>query len=234
MDLSGYDFKDTLFNPREHKLVENIEEAIPTFKAFTKIKDKKKLYAWIVCVYDMRSPLRLGMGNYYERKRVCAEIVGWDRDSVGHFPKEIERYILGMDKVVNSLIANYLASFNLPQFTQLVAYLEMQYKITQDILSGKIESTTAKTLDFITDKITELTRHIYGSGEVDEVMEARKSLYAIAEKERMKLNVESVVEYIRDKGKLPDDFNPYGDDYMPENLKFISDEGEEEDTVGDL
>ena len=232
MDLKSYNFDNCLFDPRRHSFVEDIEGGIPTFQAFKKSKDRKKIFAWIVCVYDIHSPLRLRIGNYYEKKRVCAETVGWSRDDVGHFGKEVERYLLGLDGVVNLLIADYLASMNLPQFTQLVAYLEMQYKLTQDILKGKIESSTAKTMDVITNDIIRLTRIVYGSGEVDEVMEARKALYAVAEKERMKLNIENIIQFINEKGELPKDFSPYGD-YIPENLKFISDEGEG-DNIGDL
>jgi hypothetical protein len=209
-----------------------MEDAFPVFKSFKKVKDRKKLFAWIVCVYDNHSPLRIRVGNYYEKKRVCAEAVGWDRDVVGHFDKEVEKYLLGLDEGANSLISCYLANLNLPQFTQLITYLEMQYKLTQNILAGNMDNNTAKIMDFITDKITDLTRVIFGSGDVNEIMEARKSLYAIAEKERMKLNIESIVQYIQDKGELPKDFSPYGN-YIPDNIKFISDDGEE-DTVGDI
>lgn len=232
MDLKNYDFSNCSFNPRLHSFVEDIESAIPAFGAFKKAKDRKKIFAWIICVYDSHSPLRLRIGNYYEKKRVCAETVGWEKNDVGHFDKEIERYLIGQDKDVNSLVASYLANQNLPQFTQLIAYMEMQYKLTQDILKGNIETNTAKIMDFITDKIMELTRKVYGSDDVDEVMEARKALYAVAEKERMKLNIETIVQYINDKGKLPNDFSPYGD-YEVDDLKFISDEGEEV-PVGDI
>lgn len=232
MDLKSYNFDSCLFDPRRHSFVEDIEAGIPTFQAFKKSKDRKKIFAWIVCVYDIHSPLRQRIGNYYEKKRVCAETVGWLRDDVGHFSKKVEKYLLGLDGVVNMLIADYLASMNLPQFTQLVAYLEMQYKLTQDILKGKIESSTAKTMDVITKDIIKLTREVYGSGDIDEVMEARKALYAVAEKERMKLNIENIIQFINEKGDLPKDFNPYGD-YIPDNIKFISDEGEEDD-IGKL
>jgi len=65
---------------------------------------------------------------------------------------------------------------------------------------------------------------MFGSGKQDEVMAARKALYQMAEKERLKLNPESIVKMIIEEGELPESMNPYGK-YKPEKIKFISDEG---------
>jgi hypothetical protein len=41
--------------------------------------------------------------------------------------------------------------------------------------------------------------------------------------EPIQLRPEQIIKYITDNGKLPDDFNPYGD-YMPEQSRFLGDE----------
>jgi hypothetical protein len=114
----------------------------------------------------------------------------------------------------------------MPEYLQLIAYLNMSYDITRDIMNGNFDKDTAKSLDYITERVNNLTNIIFGSGQVDEIMVARKALYNMAEKERIKLNPENIVKTLKDEGDLPADFNPYSKKYKPQNIKFISDEGE--------
>lgn len=220
---SDYNFKDCLYNPFEDKFLTNIQ-SIREFGNYQGKLPKKKLFTWIVVMYDLNSPLRKTITNYYERKKLAAEVAGWTTNRNGEFDEDVNSVLLGTDKQVNSLIVSYLVQFSMPEYLQLVAYLNMSYTMARDAMENLFEKDTAKTLDFITDKVKSLTNAIYGSGQYDEVMAARKALYEMAEKERIKLNPESIVKLITEEGGLPKEFNPYGSTYKPDKITFHGDE----------
>jgi hypothetical protein len=226
MKQSEYDFNRCLFSPSSHGFLSGIQDAIPEFKKYDGKLPKKKVFTWIVVTYDLNSPLRKTITNYYDRKKMSAELAGWEVKKNGEFEEDVTNMLLGTNEDINALVVAYLIQFSMPEYIQLIAYLTMSYALTKDIMMNMYDHNTAKTFDFITDKIRILTNIIFGSGQTDEVMTARKALYQMAEKERIKLNPESIVKLKMDAGELPEDFNPHGKDYKPEKLKYISDEGE--------
>lgn len=226
MKQTEYDFSKCLFNPNSTNFTKAIQEQIQEFKDYKGKLPIKKLFAWIVVCYDLNSPIRKTITNYYDRKKLSAEIASWDTNVKGEFEEEVTKFLLGQDDEVNTLIVHYLVQFSMPEMLQLEAYLQMSYSIMMEIMKGSTDSAISKNLDYITEKIKLLTNIIYGSGQVDEVMAARKALYDIAEKERIRLNPENIVKIIIEEGVLPESFSPYGKNYKPADIKFISDEGE--------
>lgn len=51
-------------------------------------------------------------------------------------------------------------------------------------------------------------------------MGRKKKVEVLGEKNPLELRPEQVVKYMQENGKLPDDFNPYGD-YVPETIRFL-------------
>lgn len=226
MKQSEYSFHNCLHDPHTMGFLRDIKEAIPEFKQYKDKLPDKKLFTWIVVMFDLNSPIRKTITNYYDRKKLSAEIAQFEKKSNGEFDDEVTDMLLGKNERVNVLIVAYLTQFSMPEYLQLIAYLNMSYDITRDIMKGSYDQNTAKTLDYITDRVRLLTNVVFGSGQVDEIMAARKALYEMAEKERIKLNPESIVKIIIDEGALPEDFNPYGKKYKPEKIKFRGDEAE--------
>jgi hypothetical protein len=228
MKQSEYDFNRCLFNPKAHGFLSGIQKAIPEFNSYKGKLPKGKVFAYIVITFDLNSPLRVTITNYYDRKKLAAELAGWEKKKNDEFEDDVTNMLLGSDEDVNSLVVAYLVQFSMPEYIQLIAYLNMSYAAMRDALSGNFyDDKMAKSIDFLTGKIRELTNYIFGSGQIDEIAAARKALYYMAEKERIKLNPENIVKLKADRGGLPDDFNPYGD-YKTDKLKFISDEGDSE------
>lgn len=223
MKHTEYDFSQCLYNPTAPKFLTNIRN-IPAFKSYDSKLSVGKVFSWIVMMFDLNSPMRKTITNYYDRKKMCAELSGWAIGKNGEFPEEITKMLIGEDAGVNNLIVAYLALFSMPEYTQLIAYLNMQYSLTKDALTERFDHNTAKTLDFVTDKIKSLTNEVFGSGQTTEVMKARQALYDMAEKERVKLNPENIVKIMTEEGELPEDFNPYGENYTPEKITFVGDE----------
>lgn len=220
---TDYDFSQCLFNPTIPNFVTSIQ-TIPEFAKYDGDLPKKKVFAWIVVMYDLNSPLRRTITNYYDRKKMSAELAGWAIGRNGEFDEPTTKMLLGGDDKVNVLIVAYLSMFSMPEYTQLVAYLNMQYGLTRDAMTDKFDHNTAKILDYVTVKIKDLTNEVFGSGQVSEMMQARRALYNMAERERIRLNPENIVKIMVEEGELPDDFSPYGKGYKPEKIKFVGDE----------
>lgn len=228
MKRTDYDFKGCKWNPNAEGFLKSIQE-ITEFANFVppahgNVLTKKKVFTWIVIMFDINSPLRKTIPNYYDRKKLAAEIAGWEKLKNGEFQEEVTAVLLGQNEEINKLIVAYLMLFSMPEYTQLIAYLNIQYALMMEAMKQAFDKDTVKLLDDLTTKIKRLTSEIYGSGQVDEVMLARKALYNMAEKERIRLNPENIVKIIQEEGQLPDDFNPHKKGYKPENLKFMSDE----------
>ena len=226
MKQSEYEFHNCLFDVHTMGFMKSIQDSIPEFNNYKGLLPKKKLFTWVVIMFDLNSPMRKTITNYYDRKKMCAEIAQWETNSKDEFDEDVTKLLLGQDEEANKLIVAYLVRFSMPEYTLLIAYLNMQYTLTRGALSEQFDMNAVKALDFLTDKINSLTNIIFGSGQVNEIMVARRALYNMAEKERIKLNPENIVKTIKEEGGLPDDFNPYSKKYKPENIKFISDEGE--------
>lgn len=232
MRRNDYDFSGCLFNPSAPKFLTNIH-SIPAFKSYDGKLPKSKVFAWIVMMYDLNSPMRRTITNYYDRKRMCAELAGWETGKNGEFTEDVTKMLIGDARVrdnfsetvvaIYSLVTEYVALFGMPEYTQLIAYLNMQHQIVREAMTNTFDRDAPKTLDFVTEKIKVLTNEVFGSGQTTEVMKARQALYNMAEKERIRLNPENIVKIITEEGELPKEFNPYGD-YKPEKIVFAGDE----------
>lgn len=227
MKRTDYDFSGCMWNPNSEGFLKTIQE-IKEFGEYippphSSVLTRKRVFTWIVIMFDLNSPLRRTITNYYDRKKLAAEIAGWERGRNNEFPEEVTQVLLGENETVNKLIVSYLMLFSMPEYTQLIAYLNIQFALMMEAMKQAFDKDTVKLLDDLTTKIKRLTSEIYGSGQVDEVMNARKALYNMAEKERVRLNPESIVKVLSEEGELPKDFNPHGK-YKPDKIKFISDE----------
>lgn len=222
MTLKDIDSSRLLFDIKSPDFVKNIKHKIKEFTEYKGDIPEKKLFQWIVLMYDIRSDMR-STTDYYLRKHESAEIVGMPKDK-SRWKKPIEDMLVGKDSVVNELIVAYLWQFGLPEVLQLVAYQSLLSSETKRAVSFDGDRNTIKIIEETGDRINKLTRIILNSGDVDEITLARNALYARVEKEKLKLRPEDVVRFISEEGGLPDEFNPYGAGYMPEHSKFIGDE----------
>lgn len=222
MKKSEFNFSKCLYHPSADGFLSSIQ-SIKEFKEYKGVLPKKKLFTWIVVMYDIESPLRKTIANYYERKKLAAEVAGWERRMNGEFEDNVTNLLTGADEDANVLVVAYLMQFSMPEYVQLIAFLNMSYAITREIMQNQFDKDTDKTFDRLTERIKSLTNEVFGSGQHDEVMAARKALYETAERERLKLNPESIVKMMVEEGGLPDTMNPYGK-YKPEKTKFVSDE----------
>lgn len=218
------------FNPNDHRFYKKICEEIPAFGEY--ISDfagmestRKRIYAWIVVMYDVNTPLRREVKDLYKRKIYAANLCGFKPNKTsGKFKDYVERILTGQDKDINDLIVKFIASFSSPEYTQLMAHVAIQYSMLEKIIRGETDKNIQQIFDTATDKIKELTNLIYGTGERDEVYEARRALYKQVAYDLSDMRPESVARTIAKDGVLPDEWSPYGEGYMPDDIHFVGDD----------
>lgn len=223
MTLKDIDTSRLLYDIKSADFVEKIKNKIPVFKEYKGKIPEKKIFSYIILMYDINSEFWRSVLDYYERKRVCAELVEFKKVK-GKWTQEVEDVLIGKNEEANTMIVEYIAQFGLPELYQLVGHLSLLGSETRKTISFKGNKDSLRILKEAGDEISRLTRIVFHSGDYDEITSARNALYAKAEKERIKLRPEDVVKLISEEGQLPDDFNPYGEGYMPEKSKFLGDE----------
>lgn len=217
------------FDPNHHKFLDRIRKEIPAFakfkdKNFTSDPAKRRLFAYIACMYDPNTPLRREFKDLYKRKVYAANICGITPHATsGKYKDYVEEFLIGQNERVNDLIVKFIVSFSSPEYTQLIAHVKIQNDMLDKIVSNKADKNTQVMFDLATDKIKELTNIIYGAGARDEVYEARRALYKQVAYDLSDIKAENVARAISSEGKLPDGWGPYGD-YMPDDIHFEGDD----------
>ena len=222
MALKEIDSSKLLFDIKSSDFVDKLKEKIPEFASYKGKIPEKKVFSWIVLMYDLNSPFWRDVGDYYERKRVIADLLEFPQKK-GKWTDDAESILLGENEEVNAMIVEYIARFGMPEIYQLVAHLSLLSSETRKTISFKGDKNSIQIITATGEEIRRLTRVVFHSGDYDEITSARNALYAKAEKERLKLRPEDVVRLISEEGELPSEFNPYGD-YKIEKSKFIGDE----------
>jgi hypothetical protein len=174
---------------------------------------------------DMQSPLRIEKPDYYQRKYTVAVMVGLPKTKK-EFTEESESILVGDDEIVNQTMVAYIASYGLPNYTLLMAFMALLSFETQKVFSGKGSKDSQKIIDSASDRIQSLTRDFFKSGDYDEYSKVRQILYSRIEKERLRLRPEQIIRVLEDSGSLPEDFSPYPSDYkisLKDDLLFVGD-----------
>jgi hypothetical protein len=218
------------FDPNDPHFVKKMKEEIPAFAEYSveyidTDSARRRVYAWIVLMYDVNSPLRREIKDMYKRKVYAANLCSIKPNpKSGKYRECYENIFTGQDKKANDLIVKFISSFASPEYKQLMAHAAIQDSMMEKIVAGKADKNTQLMFDTSTEKVKELTNFIYGSGERDEVYEARRALYKQVAYDLSDMRPETVSRTVVEDGKLPDDWNPYEEGYQPEDIHFIGDD----------
>ena len=228
--VEGVDTTYLRFNPNDPKFLQKIKADISAFEEyesefFDSDISHRKLFSWIVLMYDMQSPLRREIKDLYKRKVYAGNICGLKpNSSSGKYKEYVEDMFVGKDDEINKLIVKYISSFSSTEYTSLMAHITIQNNALERIIAAKADKNDQIMFDTATEKIKSLTNLIYGTGERDEVYEARRALYKQVAYDLSDMRSESVARAIVQDGKLPDGWSPYGDDYTPGDINFVGDD----------
>ena len=213
-----------LYNPLSDTLKEDMSGKLPMIREY-KGKGKipiNSLLKYVILMYDVQSPMHKESKEYYQRKRECAKTSEFPVGKDGKWREDAQSILIGEDEWFNSLVVKYLALLALPEYTQLIVYLELLARRTKKIFDGEDDDKTHIIISALTDKIKTLTNLIFGSGETDEIQQARRALYEQAEDERVRMRPEDIINLMNETGGLPSSWG-YGDDYKVGGITFIGD-----------
>lgn len=208
--LAEIDSSKLLYDIHSKTFVDDIRKGVPEFEAYKGDMDKK-VFQYIVLMYDLKTVMRVECPDYFQRKYMTASMVGFPKTRQG-FTEASENILIGRDKEVNSLIVAYVFQFSMPEYSALVAYEAILASEMQKVMKGSNTKDSGKVVDDATKKIQELTRSVFRSGDYDENTELRNALYARIEKEKTRLRPEQIVRAYEETGALPDDWCPYGEE----------------------
>lgn len=221
--LSDFDFSDCRYDPRKKTFPTVISQDIPEFSKYEG-EARRNVFAYIVCMYDKKSPLWSKENEYFKRKMLAAEVCSLPKGQSGGWHTTTKEILEGQSKEVNALAVSYLANLGDTDYMMLINEMVMFHGYTMDVLNNKYDDKTYKTMQLLADGIRDRTRKIFGSGEYDELTRVRILLYESVEKDRQRLNPEAIVQMIDREGDVPKDWNRYGKDYEVDELKYMSDE----------
>ena len=225
MTLKDINSDKLLFDIHSKDLVDQFKEKFPEFNDYKGEVDEKKVVAYICLICDRHSPLMIEKPDFYQRKFSAAHLAKFPVTKK-QFTDESERVIIGENDIVNQTAVAYIASYGLPNYTLLMAFMALMSFETQKVFAGKGSKDSSKIIDNASDRIQSLTRDFFKSGDYDEYSKVRQVLYARVEKERLRLRPEQIIRELEDNGELPEDFNPYGEGYSidpSKDLLFLGD-----------
>jgi len=208
MDIRNVDSKRLLFDIHADNLEELVKAKIPEFGLYDGKIPILKVIQYIILMYDVHSPIKKEIKDYIQRKRVCAEMTSMPRQK-GQWATETDDIFFGKNEQFNMMVIGYLRELAMPEWTQLVAYHQLQENLTRQIFNHNADKNVHTALQAVTDGIISLTKKVFASGEYDEVMAMRKALYTQIREDIKILRPENIAIELRDKGNVPEDWSAY-------------------------
>lgn len=229
LSLKDVDTSRLSFDIYSDTFIEELKEKIPEFNNYQGKVNELSVFRWVVLLYDIKTPLRREIEDYYARLYTVASIVGFPK-SKNEFKQDAEEIILGRNDTVNDMIVSYIAYMGVPEFQYLMAYQALFASEHAKVLRGKGGKDSDKILESASSKVTKFTRDIFGSGDYDEYSQRRQALYQKIERSKLDLKPEKIIRRMVDEGKLPDEFGQYGnyDVNIHRDIKFMGDHAPEE------
>lgn len=182
MELNKIDTHKIKFDPKDLCFLDNFK-GYPEFNpdAWEFDISRKQVLTYIVLMYDPNSELQEKVPNYWQRKRISAELAGFPiftkGERKGLFSEQEERILLGESDTINRMCIRYCLLFHDVEYLTLVSYMELFIQETMRVMeSNGVKDTKAiiGNIDSLNGKIRELTELVFGGRESEDM---RKELY---------------------------------------------------------
>lgn len=100
-------------------------------------------------LFYQKNTLNLVQPNFWQRKRICAEMAGLDIDKeTNSFSNRVEEMLLGKNKVVNQLIARVLQLSDDINFQEYLTLESVRHRHMTLLLEG-VEANSKNSLDLL-------------------------------------------------------------------------------------
>lgn len=222
MDLRDFDFSKCRYNPLSKTFIKSIESRIPSFAEYEE-KDKKRVFQYVVVLYDKHSPLWSKEPEYFPRKILAINLCGLAVRDGGGFTRAAMDILEGANEAVNNLVTAYLADTGDIEYTMLITELTMYHALFHQQASGRLlDERQYKVMKELMDNIQSRTRKIFGTGLEEELTRVKNLLYERAEQDRQRLHPEAIVKMLEKDGDFPNEWCRYGAKYKVDELTYYT------------
>ena len=225
LSIKDVDTSKFTFNPADDDFVEKVEASGEIFKKDIPNVNKKKLFGYLVLMYDPNSELRRTISVLPHRKMMAALAAGFALNpKTNKFSDEVENALSGANMDVNRMAAELEVIIGGLDILAHSAYT----RIFIELVAASNNKDKAKDLVPLIAKVRNeidiLEKKILGG---DEVSLMKKALYLSSRKVGLNIRMEDIVERL-EKGDDLADFNEYPDNYRPQKLTYAG-EGSSQD-----
>lgn len=220
MDLQKLDTSRFLYDPLDENLLSKLTR-FNEFKVNLTGISKKQVVQYIILMYDLQNEeVRAEYPFYPQRKLEVAKAVGLISEGKKATIK-VENVLIGKNEDVNRMIVRYLTLFNNPDLLMLASMYAISVHLHVQSYSPDFGKSTITDLEKVNNSIKELTESVFGGKDETEL---RQELYRSIEEQSLGIRPEEVAEALQ-KGEKPlGDYTPYNKEYLPDELKFLSDQ----------
>ena len=219
MDLQKLDTSKFLYDPLDEHLLLKLSK-FNEFKVGFSGMSKKQIIQYIILMYDKNNQeIRAEYPFYPQRKLEVAKTVGLIPGGK-KAPTKVENVLIGKNEDVNKMIVRYLTLFNNPDLLMLASMYAISVTLHVQSYSPDFDKSTITNLEKVNNSIKELTESVFGGKDETEL---RQELYKSIEEQSLGIRPEEIAEALQQGEKPLKDYTPYNKEYLPDQLKFLSD-----------
>jgi hypothetical protein len=143
--LNDKDFETLTYNVMKYKNDVNLLSRFPTLNGIKSFReyggDRNKVIKYIVLCYDKGSPImQRYLQDSVQRKVLSAQYAGFLSNKEGLFDDGVDAMMKCLDPTVNTMIIDFIRTFNDPTFSLLMTGLESYYQKLEQIISADFGS----------------------------------------------------------------------------------------------
>lgn len=214
MNLDDVNEKLYLCNPKDDLAIESLIDSYPELKENLDILEGQriKIIRFIILFYDLNSDMKNYVPDFWERKRICANLAGFKLKDGKKYSKHVKDFLIGSNDIVNGMIIRYLLLFNNPDYIELKVATDMYQKQALKAMKLGVSAgldTVKKINENLTNlnnKIKETTVLVFGGKESSKLEE---KLYSEMERSRLEYRPEDIANVDAEGNKLKD-YDKYG------------------------
>lgn len=159
-----------------------------------------KVMMYVLCMYDKYTPYRAKFPDVLKRKIEIAHDVGFDIIEGGIFEEEVEKFLKGLNRIVNAKIVEFVRMHRNFKYTYLVGIENSYYTVMLEVMRGN-----TKRIADLRDMQIELEATMIELMNEDENPYMKEAVLRYVEEERLHLRPEDMAQKHRnDESPVPD------------------------------
>lgn len=201
IDFEDLDYSRMMCNvmslPASHS-PEDVYEVFKKYEEFiepTPEIDRKRMFRYIVLVYDKHSPLHTVIHEIKRLKGKAAELSGFKKDEKGNFSAPVEDMMLCSNSRINAMIIRYVTLHKSAKYNEYVVLREAHHKLAIKVI---LDPTPKDLQNFqmVGERADAIQQELLNQDNNDNLQEALSEYYF---EDRLALRPEDIARKIKEK-----------------------------------